>query len=652
MLIACLLALYPLRFYMRWLVRPVGRSISLMLPCTIDPAPLLYPPVITILVAAITLRDTPAMLLPNLVLGVASLPKQLIPSGSSVEMQSLVHWMVSVTPVLLTASSKSHLSGDSVSELWETTMLVPPLHDALCGILHYLTTTSLLPAELQLLSVALINLLLLAKSPQALILKALLWVGGVGILVTCAPVLRWGLVLARVPKWRFRRELGPPRLSDMILTKSQTCDSSLASTDFGEDDGIEVMTKRNGSTSHTQHDHVVSHNNPRPTRRSTLPASNDRQTSTGRKRRRPSATFQPYLSLTYPQAVVRKWMYAVHVYACIVLIAAIGVRTHIGTFALAGHEPIGWAIGYVLGDLPRVRMHVITTQLERWISLPQRGQHEQEQMGVLGWMPYTRQVLIGEATTRLLLSAYWVGIIAVGLTIVLRLSSIYEVDTRRKVFHFMMVAMFLPATYIDPAYTALALSLALAIFLLLDLLRASQLPPVSKYLARFLTPYVDGRDLKGPVVISHIFLLIGCAIPLWLTLGSLPRTGDGTFAGWEVPTREVSMVSGVICVGMGDAAASLIGRRYGRHKWFWSGGKSLEGSVAFTAAVTVALLAAKAWLRIGGWQANNQDSSLETFTKASISAAVASLTEAVLTGGNDNVVVPVILWLCVKGLEL
>jgi hypothetical protein len=36
--------------------------------------------------------------------------------------------------------------------------------------------------------------------------------------------------------------------------------------------------------------------------------------------------------------------------------------------------------------------------------------------------------------------------------------------------------------------------------------------------------------------------------------------------------------------------------------------------------------------------------------KTVVCASLASLTEAVLTGGNDNVVVPVVLWGCVKSL--
>ncbi len=63
----------------------------------------------------------------------------------------------------------------------------------------------------------------------------------------------------------------------------------------------------------------------------------------------------------------------------------------------------------------------------------------------------------------------------------------------------------------------------------------------------------------------------------------------------------MSMVSGVVCVGLGDAAASLIGRRWGYRKWFWGGGKSLEGSIAFAIAVFLGLMASALWLRIGNW---------------------------------------------------
>ena len=576
----------------------------------------------------------------------------------------------------------------------ESLVLLQPLHQALCYTLNHLTTTSLLPAELQLLSVSLIELLLLASSPQTVILKALLWGGGVGVLISCAHVLKWGISLARVPKWRFRRPgdmskekgftfmmkplalmLGTsvhtkdPVVTDRSSDEEDVADSSAASPNLklntsmsspqtakpGSVSAIEPKMKSslmNGSAKMGGDQSFSSSRRHTLPTFNFLPARSSKRTPSGRRKRASSSSVQAFFSLTQRQATTRKWLYAGYVYICVLAIILIAIREYVGNVALNGNEPVGWALGYLFGDLPWFRMEVVSSNFQRWICLPARSGLEHEASCYLGWVEHLRHASFGEANTRLILCAYWLAIIIVGLAIVFQLSAVYEVDTRRKVFHFMMVAMLLPATFVDPTFAALALSLMLAIFLLLDLFRASQLPPLSKSLAYFLTPYVDGRDLKGPVVISHIFLLIGCAIPLWLSLGSLPRNGKGYLEGWEVPTREVSMVSGVICVGMGDAAASLIGRRYGRHKWIWGGGKSIEGSLAFATAVALALLLAKAWLRIGGWPANNEDSWVRTGVKAGAAAGVASLTEAVLTGGNDNVVVPVILWLCVKGLDI
>ena len=458
-----------------------------------------------------------------------------------------------------------------------------------------------------------------------------------------------------------------------------------------------------------------------PARRHTLPATGKppgrpkvTTTPSGRRKRAASTRVRALFSLTQTQATIRKWLYAGYVYLCILLVIFVGIRPYVQHYALSGYEPVGWALGYLFGDIPQFRFQVVKANLERWIPLPTllstinaSTDADSSLAGCTpgeGWVQHTRLNSLGAATTRLLLSAYFLLTILTGLAVVFRLSPVYEVDTRRKVFHFMMVAMFLPTLYVDPCYAALALALVLAVFLLLDLLRASQLPPLSRPIARFLTPYVDGRDLRGPVVISHIFLLIGCAIPVWLSLASLPRVstttttttpfssenGPATTAaaaaaantGWEVPVREVGMVSGVVCVGLGDAAASLVGRRWGHRKWLWGGGKSVEGSAAFAAAVFVGLMGAALWLRVGGWAVASASSSgvgglggggggggsgMESLMsvlewrvlwpwlrvegpKTVVCASLASLTEAVLTGGNDNVVVPVVLWGCVKSL--
>jgi dolichol kinase len=698
-----LLVLYPLRILRHNKPsKPWEPPFLVAIPTAFDPAPLLYPPIITMLVSLLTLTNNPVGLLPTIILTICSLPKELIPSTGGLMGGNLCHWLLSCLPLLLPKSSDTREvlelpAAEFIRFDAEILILLQPLHSALCDTLHYLTTTSLLPAELQLLSISLIELLLLAASPQAVILKSLLWGCGIGILITCSHVLGWGVTLARVPKWRFRRvSVGSTRKTPSVLrmlfggnpnflpnrsssvASSKSSDDEAASfsrtsprgkpkLDLKIQDTVSLSKKkaRNGSisavdssglnkfgkgqakfeSSGIQRRHTLPHTVNHPHRSSKM-------TPSGRKKRSASANVQSFFSLTQTQASVRKWMYAGWVYACIVIIILGGIREYVARFALHSYEPIGWALGYLFGDIPQFRMEVIKANLQRWIILPDRNALDDQEFCQSGWAEHLRKTSFGDANTRLILCTYWIGIIIVGLLVVFRLSAVYEVDTRRKVFHFMMVAMLLPATYVDPTFAALALALMLSIFLLVDLFRAAQLPPLSKSLAYFLTPYVDGRDLKGPVVISHIFLLIGCAIPLWLSLGTLPRTGKNHLAGWEIPTREVSMVSGVVCVGLGDAAASLIGRRFGRHKWIWGGGKSIEGSVAFAVAVWTALVLAKLWLRIGGWPANNYDSWIVTGGKSVVAAALASLTEAVLTGGNDNVVVPVVLWLCVKGLDV
>ncbi|KAK0674001.1 hypothetical protein QBC41DRAFT_213589 [Cercophora samala] len=688
-----LAALYPLRLVL-WAYRrgAPSKAMPIRVPATFDPAPLLYPFVTPVLISFLVAQNVRGVVLPNLVLGISALPRALFPGSRYWESLSSSHWLFSCAPLFvdrLMAATEGTQQGEVSAEVL---VLLYPLHQTLCLILHHLTTTSLLVAELQLLSVALINLLLLATSPQAVILQAVLWGGGIGLMVLSGQVIQWGISLARVPKWRFKRSQLPSKwgfglgqLQRMLSSpksrrqRSATGEFTNTFSDSAQSTDRELNTKTTTLRADSYSDNEIvapptpdapssavklSFTEPSPSqsvpRRHTLPSvgkpgpRSKSSTPSGRRKRSASSSVRAFFSLTHKQATLRKWMYSSYVLTSIILIIFLGIRTYVQYYALDGYEPVGWALGYLFGDLPQFRFQVVQHDLERWICLPSRLDPSESQC-TSGWIQHLRQLSFGEANTRLILSGYWLTIIAFGLAVVFSLSPVCEVDTRRKVFHFMMVAMFLPTIYIDPGYIALALSLMLAIFLLLDLIRASQLPPLSGPIAKFLTPYVDGRDLRGPVVISHIFLLIGCAIPLWLSLASLGRQGEGYTRGWEVKERELAMVSGVVCVGLGDAAASLIGRRWGHRKWLWGGGKSIEGSVAGGG---------------GGGGGDGDGSGYESLMgvldmgrlyrewgrekvpKMGVCSVLASLTEAVLTGGNDNVVVPVVLWGCVKGLGI
>ena len=692
-----------------------GRSASLDFLDTIhkaaslDPAPFLYPIMIPTSVAFSMFSMRSRFLLPNLVLGICSIPPSMVLFSSY--SPTLLQPFLSLLPFLLADRPYAHRAGDqrffsssfsSIRTEKEAFTLLPFIHQSLVPSIHFLTTTSLLPAELQLLATSLINLLILSESPQATILKALLWIGGVSLYVTCRHVVRWTVAISRIPSWRFRQSYHPSLKRATLLTAIDDCFGGHLGrwSRFPQDESSDEEDKMNAlSGRRRKHLPAISVSTflksnesalglrkvltnatvdpERPNaaqlnggvgppgwqqprqRRHTLPTSlqgpSDHRelvtnNSSSQHRAKSSKNTRPtlFLSLSRAQADVLRWIYASYVYIVVLVVIALPVHWYIQIRAVSGHEPVGWALGYLFGDLPAFRLQTVMWNLESWVCLPPRkGPTSSRALAERIFVDY-----LGAANTRLLISAYCVMVITLGLIAVFSLSPVAEVDTRRKVFHGMMVAMFLPAIFVDPTFAALALELILAIFLLLDLFRSSQLPPVSKPLTHFLAPYVDGRDHRGPVIVSHIFLLIGCSIPLWLSLVTTERTGSGAFQGWDVATRDLSMIAGVVCVGMGDAAASLFGRRYGRHRWPWSGGKSIEGSAAFALAVILGLVMARLWLLVGGWKGDSGDSWLLTLGKALIAASGASLTEAVLTGGNDNVIVPVILWLLVRGLAM
>ncbi|KAI4191494.1 MAG: hypothetical protein L6R41_000028 [Letrouitia leprolyta] len=692
--------LYPVRLYLHHhlnsteLRRPQH---FLQVPAAFDPATLLYPVLLPVFVAASISPGAKATLTINLVLGIAAMPRTIVPAQDSFSGHTSVHYLLTLIPALFVRentfgsdTAPKHMAADL-----ECLSLLYPLHQVLMPTLGYLTTTSLLPTELQLASISMINLLLLSSSPQALILQAILWIGGLSLFILCKRILQWEVGLARIPTWRFRRDTNRNQfyvnvnriLKDLMKGRlSFTTFAKLDSEDSDSDEpskitrdrlhsrqrGFSFASSNDKSTlSKTRSGELLDplltqppmkpkqKRSPqpcdtRPSRRTTLPSFIGPYLDgfipiDARNKVSQFTMPKTFRSLTKDQAAIFKWFYALYTYSVCFVLIAVPIRVYIGRFALQNHEPVGWALGYLFGDIHGFRSAITRLRLGQWIPMPPGG------FGALifhGCAEKIRRQFLGEANTRLVICLHCICTIGIGLTIVFKLREFADVDTRRKVFHGMMVVMFLPTISIDPTFVALALSLVLAIFLLLDLFRASQLPPLSRPLTYFLAPYVDGRDHRGPVIVSHIFLLIGCSIPLWLSLASLPRGGVSPWQGWEVSSRDLSMVSGIICVGMGDAAASLIGRRYGTRRWCWSGGKSLEGSIAFAIAVLVGLTLARLWLLYGGWEGRSGDSWPLFFCKASIAASGASLTEAVLTGGNDNVIVPVNLWLLVRGLAI
>ncbi|KAG0708202.1 hypothetical protein DFH29DRAFT_893584 [Suillus ampliporus] len=147
------------------------------------------------------------------------------------------------------------------------------------------------------------------------------------------------------------------------------------------------------------------------------------------------------------------------------------------------------------------------------------------------------------------------------------------INARRKFFHALAVVMFLPGVAVDPAFTHLAFSAAFALFIFAEYVRYFAIYPFGAAVHLFMNEFLEQKD-SGTAILSHFYLLTGCAGSLWL----------------EEPSR-LLQYTGILALGIGDALASIIGKRIGRHRWSSTSSKTLEGSAAF-----VLSLVGSAWL--------------------------------------------------------
>ncbi|EER45521.1 conserved hypothetical protein [Histoplasma capsulatum H143] len=184
--------------------------VALPFSTNLDPAPLIYPVLLPVLIALSLIHNHQVSILPNIILGLSSIPSPVIPFYTIRHGFVITHWAITILPVI-TSNIRSRSSEPFQGLNPELLLLIFPLHQALVTTLHFFSTTSLLHTELQLLATGLLNVLFFANSSQGEILKALLWLGGICMLFLCQHVLRWEVILARIPSWKFRRS---PRRDD------------------------------------------------------------------------------------------------------------------------------------------------------------------------------------------------------------------------------------------------------------------------------------------------------------------------------------------------------------------------------------------------------------------------------------------------------
>ncbi|XP_068105905.1 dolichol kinase [Hyperolius riggenbachi] len=195
-----------------------------------------------------------------------------------------------------------------------------------------------------------------------------------------------------------------------------------------------------------------------------------------------------------------------------------------------------------------------------------------------------------QSQTRLYLLGFWTFLFLTACVVVLYQNSKRSTDSKkpqvttitRKYFHFLAVATYIPGLLYDRPLLYVASVACLAVFVLLEYVRYFRIKPFGQTLRTLLTLFLDERD-SGPLILTHIYLLLGMSLPVWL----FPRLCSASLSGPSM----LLPYCGVLAVGIGDTIASVCGSAMGEIHWPGTK-KTFEGTImsVFAQMIAVALI--------------------------------------------------------------
>ena len=195
-------------------------------------------------------------------------------------------------------------------------------------------------------------------------------------------------------------------------------------------------------------------------------------------------------------------------------------------------------------------------------------------------------------------------------------------DSRRKIFHLLALLLFVPAYTLNNLLLQYGMITAFILFCIVEYCRLyTRLGPTINSL---MIGYLDSKDNKDTIVLSHFYLLVGCSIPVFLD-------SSNSLAG----------LAGVFSLGIGDASASTIGIRYGTLRL--GSRKSLQGALAFIVSLFLSMLLFDVF------------GPLDDYLGRTAFEIADFASDCILTGlleahcsGNDNLVVPLYFYAILK----
>lgn len=129
----------------------------------------------------------------------------------------------------------------------------------------------------------------------------------------------------------------------------------------------------------------------------------------------------------------------------------------------------------------------------------------------------------------------------------------------RKAFHVVALLLFAPPIVLGGsgglAFMQVASAGALLVCVLLELVRASSArgAPLRAAIDALVAPLVDERD-SGPLIMTHLYLIAGCGLPLWLTSAAQADADAARMGPWA----SLLPLAGVLAA-VGDGAAATVG---------------------------------------------------------------------------------------------
>ncbi|XP_020113330.1 dolichol kinase EVAN isoform X1 [Ananas comosus] len=232
--------------------------------------------------------------------------------------------------------------------------------------------------------------------------------------------------------------------------------------------------------------------------------------------------------------------------------------------------------------------------------------------------------VVTDPLKRIALCMYWVSVICVSVLRFYDISKNSKTERilLRKYYHLVAVLMFVPALLYQPAFLDLAFGAALAVFLVLEMIRVWKIWPLGNLIHQFMNAFTDHRDSEI-LIVSHFSLLLGCALPKWMSSG--------------FNDRPLAPFAGILSLGIGDTMASMVGHKYGVLRWSKTGKKTVEGTAAGITSVLAACSVLLPLLASSGYIISQHWASLL------IAVTVSGLLEA-CTAQLDNAFIPLVFY--------